>query len=172
MDIEPGKKILPEDKKQECSCKDSGIKEEIIKNLDLEYLKLIIKKYVSEAIKKEIKDMEKRLEKRFEDMEKRFEDMEKRLEKRFEDMEKRFEDMEKRFEDMEKRFEDMEKRFDDMEKRFDDMEDKLSEHERLITLSHIKNSGKNKRIKIFRGYTASNKSGLFDDEEEAATRKF
>ena len=54
--------------------------------------------------------------------------MDKRFEKRFEDMDKKFEVMDKRFEDMDKkfdkRFEDMDKKFD---KRFEDIDGKFSQ---------------------------------------------
>ena len=78
-------------------------------------------------IASEIREVEKKMDGRFEEMEKkmdgRFEEMEKKMDGRFEMVDKRFEELGKkmdgRFEEVNKRFEEVEKRFQKVDHRFD-----------------------------------------------------
>ncbi len=97
--------------------------------IDLEWLKKQLPKLVREsdeikgaiiralsgvvATHKDIKELTKTMDKRFEKMDERFEKMDERFEK----MDKRFEKMDKRFEKMDERFEKMDKHFEQLNQR-------------------------------------------------------
>ena len=88
-------------------------------------------------------DIDRRINKRLDDVNTRFEDANKRFDdvntrfedanKRSDDVNTRFEDVNKRFDDVNTRFEDVNKRFDDVSKRFDDVNRRFEDNSRRHT---------------------------------------
>ncbi len=80
-------------------------------------------------VEEELKNQRELMLRGFEQMDKRFEDMQKYMDKRFEQTEKRFEQIDKRFEDMQKymdrRFEQIDRRFEQVERRFEQIDKRL-----------------------------------------------
>jgi len=88
--------------------------------------------YQVNEIKEDIKNLEVRMDKRFEQVDKRFEQVDKRFEqvdKRFEQVDKRFEQVDAQFVSMRAEIKDLEvrmdKRFEQVDKRFEQMDSKL-----------------------------------------------
>ena len=78
--------------------------------------------YQGNEIKEDIKNLESRMEKRFEQVDKRFEQVDHRFVEMKADMDKRFEQVDQRFVEIKA---DMDKRFEKMDRRFQQVEDKL-----------------------------------------------
>ncbi len=74
-----------------------------------------------EQVHGEIKEFKETVDKRFEQVDKRFD----QVDKRFEQIDKRFEQIERRFEQVDKRFEQVDKRFEQMIASIDRLSEKL-----------------------------------------------
>ena len=81
---------------------------------------------ISNEIMLKLSKIEITVKEGFKSVDKRFEDMQRYMDKRFEDVNKRFEGVNKRFESVDKRFESIDKRFESIDKRFKDVNKKFS----------------------------------------------
>ncbi|MBF0468571.1 MAG: hypothetical protein HQK61_06760 [Desulfamplus sp.] len=86
--------------------------------------------YQINEIKENIKNLETRMERRFEQVEKRFE----QVDKRFEQIDKRFEQIDSRFEKIDKRFQHIEDKLDKILERIDRRIDEGLRENRLLSM--------------------------------------